>query len=247
MIMAKKKASVGKTTNRIKGRLAKAKLKLAKKKSQATRIVKKTSMALRTGVTVSSIEEVAAMGEKNGYDVYFNQDYGAGSLDLVWNISFHPALTPLRCGFVQLDEQEAGTTDLEDGQFSLRKIEEAVIRGLRSGLDRLYIVCDSKELAKSIIGRIEWLSSFGSLFRFDAFSSGLFPAQKNQATIVPSQQRVPKGEKIRKKKMKERERKFEKYNRPSIEKRSRESVSDKLGREISINEYSRPKGQKKRF
>jgi hypothetical protein len=82
MIMAKKKASVGKTTNRIKGRLAKAKLKLAKKKSQATRIVKKTSMALRTGVTVSSIEEVAAMGEKNGYHVILTKIMVLGLL--IW-------------------------------------------------------------------------------------------------------------------------------------------------------------------
>jgi hypothetical protein len=114
-------------------------------------------------------------------------------------------------------------------------------------MDKVYLLCDTEDIAKSVTGRIEWLSSFGSLLRFDSFSAGLFPSQRNLARIVPSQQRVPEGEKIRKKNIRERERKFEKYNRPPIEKRSRETVGHKLRREININEYSRPKGQKKRF
>jgi hypothetical protein len=72
-------------------------------------------------------------------------------------------------------------------------------------------------MAKSISGRIEWLSSFGSIIRFDAVSIGLSPNQKKPSTNIPSQERVPEGEKIRREEMREREEKFDKYNRPKGE------------------------------
>jgi hypothetical protein len=53
-------------------------------------------------------------------------------------------------------------------------------------------------MAKSISGRIERLSSFGSIVRFDAVSTGLSPNQHKPSGSIPSQQRVPDGEKIRK-------------------------------------------------
>ena len=56
------------------------------------------------------------------------------------------------------------------------------------------------------------------------------------------QQRVPKGEKIRKEKISQRERKFEKYNRSAKEKRKQESIALKLRREVNIDNFSRPKG-----
>ncbi|HJU59546.1 MAG TPA: hypothetical protein VJ583_07330, partial [Nitrososphaeraceae archaeon] len=61
---------------------------------------------------------------------------------------------------------------------------------------------------------------------------------------IPSQQRVPKGEKIRKEEMREREAKFDKYNRPKGERAEKESKDAKLKREIKLDEHSRPKGQK---
>ncbi|HEX2406649.1 MAG TPA: hypothetical protein VHJ38_05505 [Nitrososphaeraceae archaeon] len=57
------------------------------------------------------------------------------------------------------------------------------------------MVADNEEMAKSITGRIEWLSSFGSIVRFDAVSSGISPNQTKPSTNIPSQERVPEGEK----------------------------------------------------
>lgn len=230
MVKIKRKEIIAKTTGSIKSK------------------AKKLTASLRSNGTSNSIHDIVKAGKDKGYSVQIGKDFGAGPIDAVWNINLHSALSPLRCGFISLKEEEqVGPGDLEDRQFSLRKIEEAVVRGIRSGMDKVYLLCDTEYIAKSVTGRIEWLSSFGSLLRFDTYSTGLFPSQKSLTRIIPSQRRVPEGEKIRKKNIKERERKFEKYNRPPIEKRRGESVSHKLRREISINEYSKPKGQKKRF
>jgi hypothetical protein len=69
-------------------------------------------------------------------------------------------------------------------------------------------------MAKSVSGKIEWLASHGSLLRLDAISLGLAPEQTEPAVVTPSQKRVPQGEKIRKRTMRECEAKLEKYNRP---------------------------------
>ena len=101
-------------------------------------------------------------------------------------------------------------------------------------------------MAKSISGRIEWLSSFGSIVRFDAVSIGVSPNQQKPSGSVPSQERVPEGQKISKEEMREREEKFNKYNRPKEGQRAnKESKEDKLEREIKLDENSRPRGQKK--
>jgi hypothetical protein len=113
----------------------------------------------------------------------------------------------------------------------LRKIEEAIGRGIRSGCDKVFLVADNEEMAKSISGRIEWLSSFGSIIRFDAVSIGLSPNQKKPSTNIPSQERVPEGEKIRKEEMREREEKFDKYNRPKGERAEQESKDQRLERQ----------------
>jgi hypothetical protein len=60
--------------------------------------------------------------------------------------------------------------------------------------------------------------------------------------FTPSQQRVSEREKIRKEEMKEREAKFDKYNRPKGERAEQESEEKKLEREINLNENSRPIG-----
>ena len=73
---------------------------------------------------------------------------------MVWNIKFHPALDVFRCGFIQLKEHEGGSRDLDDGQFSLGKIE-AIMTGMRCGIDRLYLLCDNEDIAKSVTGQIE--------------------------------------------------------------------------------------------
>jgi hypothetical protein len=101
-------------------------------------------------------------------------------------------------------------------------------------------------MAKSISGRIEWLSSFGSIVRFDAVSIGVSPNQQRPSTIIPSQQRVPEGEKIRKEEIRERDEKFDKYNRSKAERAEKESKDEKLEREINLDENGRPIGQKRK-
>jgi hypothetical protein len=127
----------------------------------------------------------------------------------------------------------------------LRKIEEAVMRGMRSGMDKIYLVVDNEEMAKSVSGKIEWLVSFGSIIRLDSISLGIAPDQKQPAIISPSQQRVPEGEKLRKEDMRQREEKFDEYNRPKGERKDKESKEQEITREVMLDEYSRPKGQKK--
>src|SRR5919108_6014239 len=143
-----------------------------------------------------NLDALISMAEERGFEVQQNKDYGAGLIDLVCKINIHPSLPSINCGFIILGRSEeggGGSKDSEDNQFSLRKIEEAIIRGIRSGLDKVYLVASNEEMAKSISGKIEWLASFGSLLRLDAVSLGISPEQKESAVITPSQKRVPKG------------------------------------------------------
>jgi hypothetical protein len=192
-----------------------------------------------------NLERLIGTGEEKGFEVEQDVDYGAGPVDIVWNINVHPALPNIKCGFIVLGaEEEGGNQDTEDNQLSLRKIEEAAFRGIRSGLDRVYLVTENEDMAKSVSGKIEWLASHGSLIRLDAISLGLAPEQTEQAVITPSQKRVPQGEKIRKQTMREREAKLEKYNRPKGERKRREHPLKKGVRESKIDRHGRPRNQK---
>jgi hypothetical protein len=191
-----------------------------------------------------NLDAIIRMGEKRGFKVEQDVDSGAGPIDTVWNINVHPALPNIKCGFVVLKAEEGGSQDTEDNQLSLRKIEEAAFRGIRSGLDKVYLVTENEEMAKSVSGKIEWLASHGSLIRLDAICLGLAPEQTDQAVVTPSQKRVPQGEKIRKQTMREREAKLEKYNRPKGERRRRERPLKKSIRESKIDRHSRPRNQK---
>ena len=192
-----------------------------------------------------NLERLIEAGEEKGFEVEQEVDYGTGSLDIVWNINVHPSLPTIKCGFVVLGGEEGGNQDTEDNQLSLRKIEEAAFRGIRSGLDKVYLVAENEDMAKSVSGKIEWLASHGSLVRLDAISLGLYPEQQESSVITPSQKRVPEGEKIRKETEREREEKFDKYNRPQGERRDKESQEERMERELKLDENSRPKGQKK--
>ncbi len=191
-----------------------------------------------------NLDAITHMGEERGFKVEQDVDYSAGPVDVVWNINVHPALPNIKCGFVVLKAEEGGNQDTEDNQLSLRKIEEAAFRGIRSGLDKVYLVAENEEMAKSVSGKIEWLASHGSLIRLDAISLGLAPEQTQQAVITPSQKRVPQGEKIRKQTMRKREARLEKYNRPKGERKSREHPLKKSIRESKIDRHSRPRNQK---
>jgi hypothetical protein len=74
---------------------------------------------------------------------------------------------------------------------------------------------------------------------------GLYPEQQESSVVIPSQKRVPEGEKIRKQYEREREEKFDEYNRPQGERRKKESEEERKERELKCDENSRPKGQKK--
>ena len=189
--------------------------------------------------------------EEKGFEIEQNKDYGAGLIDLVCKVSIHPSLPSINCGFIILRRSEEGgrgSKDWEDNQFSLRKIEEAAIRGIRSGMDKVYLVAGNEEMAKSISGKIEWLASFGSLLRLDAVSLGISPHQRESAAaiITPSQKRVPKGKKIRKQVIRKREAKIDRYSRPKGERSKKESKQTKNVRESLLDRHNRPKGQRKK-
>ena len=167
--------------------------------------------------TSNALESLLSMSQEKGFEVEQNKDYGAGLIDVVWNINIHTALPVIKCGFVVLrsEREGRGDKDWQDNQFSIRKIEEAAMRGIRNGMDRVYLIADNEEMAKSVSGKIEWLASFGSLIRLDTISLGIAPNQQSSsAVLIPSQQRVPKGEKIRKQTIRKREAKINKYSNP---------------------------------
>jgi hypothetical protein len=196
--------------------------------------------------TSNALDSLVSMGQEKGFEVEQNQDYGVGPIDLVWNINTHPALPVIKCGFIVLrsEEEGGGDKDWQDNQFSIRKIEEAAMRGIRCGMDKVYLLADNEEMAKSVSGKIEWLASFGSLIRLDAISLGISPNQQSFAVLTPSQQRVPEGEKIRKEDEREREAKLDEHNRPKDERSKKESEEQKIEREAMLDEHSRPKDQK---
>src|ERR671923_1627760 len=139
------------------------------------------------------LDVLMSMIEERGFEVEKNKDSGAGLIDLVCKVNIHSSLPAINCGFIVLKSEEGVSKDYEDNQLSLRKIQEAIMRGLRSGLNKVYLVAPTEEMAKSVSGKIEWLASFGSLLRLDAVSLGISPEQKESAVITPSQKRVPKG------------------------------------------------------
>src|SRR5215208_7152112 len=192
------------------------------------------------------LDSLVQAGQEKGFQVEQHVDYGAGPIDVIWNVNVHSALPNIKCGFVTLgSEEEGGNQDTEENQLSLRKIEEAAFRGIRSGLDKVYLVAENDDMAKSVSGKIEWLASHGSLIRLDAISLGLYAEQQESSVIIPSQKRVPEGEKIRKETEREREEKFDKYNRPHGERKDKESKEERMEREVKLDENRRPEGQKK--
>ena len=205
-------------------------------------MIKQQNMDVRD----SDLDALIGTLEERGFEVEQNKDSGAGVIDIVCKINVHPSLPVINCGFIVLKSEEGGSKDYEDNQFSLRKIQEAIMRGIRSGLDKVYLVAPNEEMAKSVSGKIEWLASFGSLLRLDAISLGLSPEQQESAVIIPSQRRLPEGEKLRKQTIKKREAKIERHSKPKGEKSRRENKVKKRVREALLDKHSRPKGQRKR-
>jgi hypothetical protein len=193
-----------------------------------------------------SLDPLIEILEEKGFEIEQNRNSGAGQIDLICKMSVHSSLPTINCGFIVLKSDEGGSKDYEDNQFSLKKIQEAIMRGVRSGLDKVYLVAPNEEMAKSVSGKIEWLASFGSLLRLDAISLGISPEQQESAVITPSRKRVPQGEKLRKQTIKKREAKIERHSKPKGERSRRESKVKKRIREALLDKHSRPKGQRKR-
>ena len=194
----------------------------------------------------ANLDALISLAEERGFEIEHNKDLGAGPVELVFKINIHPSLPSINCGFIVLKSDEGGSKDYEDNQFSLRKIQEAIMRGIRSGLDKVYLVAPNEEMAKSVSGKIEWLASFGSLLRLDAISLGIFPEQQGSAVITPSQTRVREGEKLRKQTIKKREAKIERHSKPKGQRSKRESKLKKRIRESRLDRHNRPRGQRKR-
>jgi hypothetical protein len=194
----------------------------------------------------ANLDTLIRLAEERGFEVEEKKDAGAGLIDVVFKINIHPSLPAINCGFIVLKSEERGSKDYEDNQFSLRKIQEAIMRGIRSGLDKVYLVAPTEEMAKSVTGKVEWLASFGSLLRLDAISLGIFPEQQGPAVITPSQKRVPRGEKIRKLTIKKRESKIDRYSKPKGAKGRKENKVKKRAREALLDKHNRPKSQRKR-
>lgn len=127
---------------------------------------------------------LANIGRRKGYSIEQKKDYGYGIIDTVWKISIHPSLPEIKIGFIETD-------NWQDNQYSIGILEEALLRGIRSGMDRVYLVAGSEEMARSLSGKIEKLSSYGSFIRFDAMCLGLSPNQKKSSVLIPSQEMNP--------------------------------------------------------
>jgi hypothetical protein len=171
----------------------------------------------------ANLDTLIRLAEERGFEVEEKKNVGAGLIDVVFKINIHPSLPAINCGFIVLKSDERGSKDYADNQLSLRKIQEAIMRGLRSGLDKVYLVAPTEEMAKSVTGKVEWLASLGSLLRLDAISLGIFPEEQGPAVITLSQKRVPRGEKIRKLTIKKRESKIDRHSKPKGAKGRKES------------------------
>jgi hypothetical protein len=215
----------------------------------------------------STIEVLMELGRQKGFEIEAGKDYGAGPIDVVWHIKIHPALRDITCGFIiaqplakTLNEAIARgevrrREDFEDDQSwqeyrnkevaFLKDIEEAAIRGIRSGIDKVYLVAENEEAAKAISGKIEWLASHGSLLRMDAICLGFSMDQRGSSVIKPSQKRVPEGEKLRKQAIRKREARLEKYNRQTSSRkksqRTKGKEKRKRGKTRKIQQTQRPK------
>jgi hypothetical protein len=104
------------------------------------------------------------VGEEKGFEVEKNVDYGYGAIDLVWYINHHPLLQSVRCGFIALGSEKKSTISMmavvKTQRITSILLEEAAMRGIRSGMDKVFLVVQNKEMAKSVSGKIEWLASF---------------------------------------------------------------------------------------
>jgi hypothetical protein len=112
---------------------------------------------------------------------------------------------------------------------------------IRTGFDKVYLVAENEEAAKAISGRIEWLASHASILRLKSVAVGFSLDQKTSIVIIPSQKRVQKGEKLRKKAIRKRQANLEKYKRPKGERRRKKEPKEKRKERKNWKESADPK------
>jgi hypothetical protein len=143
-----------------------------------------------SSVQLPESDFLSQLDQSLSYSIEKDVDHGYGKIDAIWHISLHPSLPTSKFGFVKIQSQDGGgkaaDQDWKDNQYSFRKIEEAIGRGIRSGCDKVFLVVENEEMSKSISGRIEWLSSFGSVIRFDAVSTSVSPNQHKPSSSQQS-------------------------------------------------------------
>jgi hypothetical protein len=71
------------------------------------------------------LDKLVQAGQEKGFEVEQNKDYGAGPIDVVWNIDVHSALPNIKYGFVKLgaEEGQGASQDTEDNQLSLHLLK----------------------------------------------------------------------------------------------------------------------------
>ena len=60
-----------------------------------------------------SLERLIEAGEEKGFEVEQDVDYGAGPIDIVWNVNVHPALPNIKFGFIALGGEEGGAAKIQ--------------------------------------------------------------------------------------------------------------------------------------
>src|ERR687887_2614880 len=86
----------------------------ASEKEKEGQITKSNSNSAYNG-----LESLIAIAREKGFEIEENKDYGAGPIDLIWNITTHPALPKIKCGFVVLRAEEGGAKDWQDNCIKL--------------------------------------------------------------------------------------------------------------------------------
>ena len=102
-------------------------------------IVKHNSNSNSNFNNPSSSDFLSPLDQSLSSSIEKDIDYGYGKIDAIWHISLHPSLPSSKFGFVKIQSQEGERDqDWKDNQFSFRKIEEGIGRGIRSGCDKYF-------------------------------------------------------------------------------------------------------------
>ena len=87
---------------------------------------------------------IIEMGKDLGFEVFENEDLGAGPVHIVWNFKPGAAAIPdIRLGFICLEDSSAST------------VNEAIARGMLKLMDKLVLVMPSESMIQQVKDSIE--------------------------------------------------------------------------------------------